>query len=85
MTKIIDILTGKSTPEIANALQVLKKELNTDSGYREAWKANIAMPFKDYYAAWKKNNPGKTPNSDEVHEIANKAADYFLDILTDNI
>jgi hypothetical protein len=52
--------------------------LLNDPAYREAWKANIAMSFYDAYVA------DASPNEDakqQLHAIANRAADNFLNVL----
>lgn len=54
----------------AMAVQILIKKLKEDEDYRQTWIANIAMAFKDCY------DEDKT-----FHEIANKAADSFLNNL----
>lgn len=61
----------------------LMKALNEDPDYRETWKANIAMAFKDEFS---NNTFGAIQHVDEVdiHLIANNAADNFLDLLTKN-
>ncbi len=63
------------------AVQQLVKALKEDEGYRISWKANIAMAFKDEYA--------RTVTSGEpiigVHEVANRAADNFLNLLCRDI
>ena len=54
------------------AMQQLRRALTTDPSYRESWKANIAMAFYD-------EGSGITINVHEnLHEVANKAAERFL-------
>lgn len=67
---------------IEQAVKKLCEELNTDEGYYIGWKANIAMAFKDEFHK-KAGPPGEMVfvNSDELHEIANTAADNFLQLL----
>ena len=64
----------------SEAVRVLSKALIEDSGYWEAWKANIAMAMYDEYTdnhlSWAKVSHG------DIHEIANKGADRFLKLLT---
>lgn len=56
----------KELPEIS-PVHFLKRKLEEDDNYRESWKANIAMAFKDYYDKDK-----------SLHENANVSADKFL-------
>lgn len=56
--------------------------LKKDKGLREAWHANIAMAFKDAYSIHM--NGKKYPSREDIHIVANAAADYFIDILTDD-
>jgi len=59
--------------KLKNAVEVLREALKTDEGYRIGWQANIAMAFKDEYY--------RSKNKEEIHEIANKASDNFLQLL----
>ena len=58
------------------AVEKLIHELKNDEGFRISWKANIAMAFCDQ-SNWDERGWDKT----QVHETANKAADYFLNLL----
>lgn len=81
----LDLGTRENHIEITaiEAAKVLSKALTTDKDYFIAWQANIAMAFKDNAAWFKKSNTGKRNVSNEdIHRIANKAADYFLEQLT---
>ncbi len=60
--------------ELEVAIAVLINALKTDEGYRIAWKSNIAMAFKDEYF----RNKSKYKNREDIHKIANTAADDFL-------
>jgi hypothetical protein len=62
---------------IKKEMDVLRKALKEDEGYYISWKANIAMAFKDEYD----RNTKKYKNKNDIHEIANKAAKNFLNIL----
>lgn len=62
--------------EIAKAIKVLQKALRGDEHYRHSWKCNIAMAFQDELLS---DTDLLIP--EYVHEISNKAADRFLDIL----
>lgn len=58
--------------ELSNALNILITKLKNDPDYRMSWQANIAMAYQDA-TRW-----DETGN---IHTVANKAADYFLNIL----
>lgn len=66
-----------------NAVHLLKDQLINDESYFISWQANLAMAFKDNAAWFKKSHTGKrnTSNTD-IHRIANRAADYFIEQLT---
>jgi hypothetical protein len=59
------------------AVEKITHELETDPGYRISWQANIAMAFKD---EWQRaaSSGGLPATPDDIHVIANKAAEYFL-------
>ena len=63
------------------------KDLNTglkDKDYRQTWIANIAMAQIDcerWYRE-KHNKVGKYLNAKDRHAIANKGAEYFLELLS---
>ena len=61
-----------------NLITDLVKALKKDKGYRESWKANIAMAYSDTLDAYKRKNNKKHLNANDMHIIANKAAEYFL-------
>lgn len=67
--------------ELQNALEVLRKALIEDEGYRIGWQSNIAMAYKDNENWYKQKNNKKYLNSKDKHIIANQAADYFLEQL----
>ena len=54
------------------------KQLRKDSEYYYSWQANIAMAFKDEYDSCDK----KYKNRQDIHEIANKGAKRFLNLIT---
>lgn len=63
------------------AVNVLAKALKDDPGYRETYKANIAMCFKDEFVLCENKYIGSDQDiSSIVHDIANRAADRFLDL-----
>lgn len=65
--------------KLKDAIQILIEALKTDEGYKIGWQSNIAMAFKDEFY---RINPELKDTSDyELHLIANKAADNFLDLL----
>lgn len=61
-------------------IEDLVKALESDPGYRMSWLANIAMPFQD---EWQRavDSGGLPSTPDQIHAIANKAAEYFLWLL----
>ena len=58
--------------ELHNAIEVLKKHLTNNSGYRETWHANLSCAYQDAMA---KKNKGESSND---RMIGNLAADRFL-------
>lgn len=64
-----------------NALDKLIHALKNDKEYREGWKANIAMAYKDSEQWYKSKTNKKYLNSEDKHIIANNAADHFLKLL----
>jgi len=64
--------------KIEEAVKVLTTALKEDGGLREGYKANIAMAFKDEYS--RKKIDKNYVNSNDLHEIANQAADNFLNL-----
>lgn len=65
---------------IQKAVEKIQKTLKEDKEYREVWKANIAMAFVD---EWNTNETFQQSEQrySDVHKLANKAADRFLDNL----
>lgn len=57
------------------AVEHLTKALESDPGYWICWQANIAMAFKDEFNRHPLNG---MQLKDDIHEIANTAADNFL-------
>ncbi len=69
------------------ALKVVTDALKSDKGYRESWKANIAMAYIDTERLYRERVK-KAPNAlngEDKNKIANEAADYFLKLLCDEI
>jgi len=62
---------------VEHAIKIVQNALRTDEGYRIGWQANIAMAFKDEYS----RNRLKYKTKQDIHNIANTAADDFLNIL----
>lgn len=60
----------------------LKDDLLEDKELWEAWKANIAMAYKDNYHWYMKRKKKKVANSEDRHAIANESAEYLLKLLT---
>lgn len=67
--------------EIKQAIETLIKAIKEDEEYRRTWQANIAMAFKDEMAKWEFGTRIDM-HKDDLHEVANKAANNFLDVLT---
>jgi len=61
---------------LGDALRRVCQEIETDKDFRLMFEANIAMAFKDQF-----NFSGHKHNCRVVHEVANKAAAAFLDLL----
>lgn len=68
---------------IEEALLKITTELTNDAEYRESWKANIAMSYKDCEHWYKQKTGKKQFNNEDRHIIANEAAEYFLKLLCD--
>jgi transcription initiation factor TFIIIB Brf1 subunit/transcription initiation factor TFIIB len=63
----------KKVSTLQEAINVLRHEIRSDEDYKRGWKDNIAMAFKD-----EAGNHGLN-SSKIIHEVANKAADNFLE------
>ena len=70
--------------DIRAAAGILRKELKNDPGYRMSWQANIAMAFKSEFERGSElnNDPLNEHEKLCLHDIANAAADNFLNNLT---
>lgn len=64
-----------------NYMKELTTKLKKDKQLNESWKANIAMAYIDTYAQYKKESGRNVMNKEDLHIIANKAAESFLDLL----
>ncbi|WP_234735320.1 hypothetical protein [Tellurirhabdus bombi] len=69
-------LKPESNNKLTDAVNVLTDALKKDPDLYFAWQSNIAMPFQDEAA---RQNVAIEPK--KLHEIANKAAKNFLDVL----
>lgn len=67
------------------ALKQVTDEMKRDKDYRRAFKDNIAMAFKDNYTHYKRKTGKKTMSLEDIHIIANNGAEYFLQLLCDEI
>jgi hypothetical protein len=67
----------KTLDAVKHLIKVLKK----DEGYRESWKASIAMAFKDSWDWYSKKKRKTVMNKLDRHIISNEAAEYFLTLL----
>ena len=63
---------------IEQAMNIIRKAIQEDVGYRIGWQANIAMAFRDEYARRRFMSEAEHIF---IHGVANKAAKNFLDIL----
>jgi hypothetical protein len=66
---------------IKTAIDVLTEALRTDPGYREAWKANIAMSFYDEVRRQEMLGLMHVEDYQDIHRAANNGAENFLDLL----
>lgn len=64
----------KKSSKLGNAIEVLCNELKDENYYR-SWKDNIAMAFKDEFVRQRNDSE---ESSEDIHLIANNAADNFL-------
>lgn len=65
---------------IQEAMKIVTREIANDPNYRITWQANIAMAFKDQWMKTMEIN-SDCVDYKTIHDIANKAANNFLDIL----
>ncbi len=66
----------KATITLGMGISVLKKALKKKD-YSDGWRSNIAVAFQDEYDRCKK----KYKNRSDIHNISNKAARNFLNLL----
>ena len=63
-------------------IEELVEALKEDEGYRISWKSNIAMTFKDEFDRQIEKQDVLELGSLDIHQIANDAAENFLNQLT---
>lgn len=56
--------------------------LKNDKEYRRVFKDNIAMATYDNFN-WHRQKTGKYTSREDMHQISNKGAEYFLNLLTE--
>lgn len=69
----------KNIMRLKKAIKRFTKAIKNDPELKETYKANIAMAFKDEYQRYKKEK--RYLNNNDIHEMANQAADNFLTLL----
>ena len=78
--------------ELHNAIEVLKKHLTNDSGYRDCWRTNLASAYKDEMEAYVGGTTSETYRVEPapwapctIYKVGNAAADRFLDSFLRNV
>jgi hypothetical protein len=66
---------------VKKEMDTIINELRNDEGFRYSWKANIAMCFVDQFRESLEEN-SDILTYQQLHELANKSADRFLNLLT---
>ena len=69
--------------ELKDAILKITTQLKRDPEYREGWKSNIAMAYKDCEHWYKQRTGKKQLNKEDKHIIANNAAEHFLKLFCD--
>lgn len=72
----------KLKDKLPSAMSIITAELLNDPDYWQAWKANIAMAFKDEWVRTVGDHGPHKADYGDIHLVANQAADNFLNILT---
>lgn len=72
---------GINYMNIKKAVETLVAAFEKDAGFRYSYQANIAMAFVDECARHQERTGKKHLSRQEIHEIANLAADRFLTML----
>jgi hypothetical protein len=57
----------------------ITNQIKKDPELRRVYKDNIAMAFKDECSRYKKKTGKQTLSRDDIHKIANTAADNYID------
>jgi hypothetical protein len=70
--------------KIKNAIRTLKLAFEEDEGFRFGYQSAIAMAFVDNYRWYQEKHNKKVLNNKEIHETANYAANYFLNLWTED-
>lgn len=68
--------------KLQKSVKKLCKALKKDKDFFNAWQSCIAMSFKDAYAIALKNKDYSYMNKNDIHSIANNAAESFLTLLS---
>lgn len=91
-TKAGEILMRHINTDVPHACEVVFKALRDQPDYYLAWQANIAMAFKDciyWEAGYTEDSNGGNRiynvSPEKLHQIANNAAKYFLNLLIKSI
>ncbi len=79
------VAVSKKKPDYVAGLDAYVAKLKKDKALREAWTANIAMAMKDKYVLYRKRTGKKNVSYADIHIISNEAAEYFLQLLCDEI
>lgn len=81
---IKNFLEMESRAKLKEAVETLTTALKEDKDYYNSWQANIAISFKDAYDnEWDNLNKyvEGVPNKPDIHIVANRAAENFLNLL----
>lgn len=79
-TKAGETLMRHINTDVPHACGIVFKALREQPDYYQAWQSNIAMAFKDQFY-WTVRDKVGNDLYVELHEIANKAAQNFLNLL----
>lgn len=71
--------------KLESAVNTLTESLKSDGDLRQAYIANIAMAFKDTFFQYKSEKGMLIPSGQDIHNISNKAAEYFIQVLCNEI
>lgn len=59
--------------------------LKKDKEWRHTFLCNIAMPFKDHYASYRKKTGKQALSNEDIHKVATDSAEWFIKLLCDEI